>query len=70
MNFDDLKEITVLYVEDEDILRDNIADMLQDVCKCVFTASNGEEGYKLFLEKESIHVFKRIYLLSSLLFKQ
>ena len=52
MNFDDLKEITVLYVEDEDILRDNIADMLQDVCKGVFTASNGEEGYKLFLEKQ------------------
>ena len=52
MNFDDLKEITVLYVEDEDILRDNIADMLQDVCKGVFTASNGEEGYKLFVEKQ------------------
>ncbi|WP_309496780.1 EAL domain-containing protein [Sulfurovum sp.] len=52
MNFDDLREITVLYVEDEDILRDNIADMLQDVCKGVFTASNGEEGYKLFLEKQ------------------
>ena len=52
MNFDDLKEITVLYVEDEDILRESIADMLQDVCKSVFTASNGEEGYKLFLEKQ------------------
>ena len=52
MNFDDLKEITILYVEDEDILRNSIADMLQDVCKGVFTASNGEEGYKLFLEKQ------------------
>ena len=52
MNFDDLKEITVLYVEDENILRESIADMLQDVCKGVFTASNGEEGYKLFLEKQ------------------
>lgn len=52
MDFDDLKELTVLYVEDEDILRNSIADMLQDVCKSVFTASNGEEGYKLFLEKQ------------------
>lgn len=52
MNFDDLKELTILYVEDEDVLRNNIADMLQDVCKGVFTASNGEEGYKLFLEKK------------------
>ena len=53
MNFDDLKEITVLYVEDEDIVRNNIADMLQDICKSVYTASDGEEGYKLFLEKEN-----------------
>lgn len=57
MDFDDLKEITVLYVEDEDVLRNSIADMLQDVCKGVFTASNGEEGYKLFLEQqENINV--------------
>ncbi|MDB2562455.1 EAL domain-containing protein [Sulfurimonas sp.] len=57
MDFKDLENINILYVEDEDIIRDNITDMLQDICQEIFTANNGEEGYKLFIEKEEhIHL--------------
>lgn len=52
MDFNDLKNINILYVEDEDIIRENITDMLRDVCQDIFTARNGEEGYSLFLEKQ------------------
>ena len=57
MDFSDLENINILYVEDEDIIRENITDMLKDVCSKVFTANNGEEGFNLFLEKqEHIHL--------------
>ena len=52
MDFSDLATISILYVEDEDIIRENITDMLRDVCSEIFTASNGAEGYELFLEKQ------------------
>lgn len=52
MDFSDLENINILYVEDEDIIRENITDMLRDVCKEIFTAKNGAEGYDLFVEKQ------------------
>ena len=52
MDFSVLENINILYVEDEDIIRDNITDMLQEVCQEIFTAKNGEEGYQLFIEKQ------------------
>ncbi len=52
MDFSELENINILYVEDEEIIRENITDMLREVCSKIFTASNGEEGYKLFLEKQ------------------
>ena len=57
MDFSDLAHINILYIEDEDIIRENITDMLKDVCCEIFTAKNGKEGYELFVEKqEHIHL--------------
>lgn len=44
-----LKSITVLYVEDEDDLREITASILKSFTKRQFIASNGQEGYELFL---------------------
>lgn len=52
MDFSDLVNVNILYVEDEDIIRENITDMLRDVCCEIFTAKNGQEGYNLFIEKQ------------------
>ncbi|RBQ28367.1 EAL domain-containing response regulator [Aliarcobacter vitoriensis] len=47
-----LKNITVLYVEDEKDLREITSSILQSFTKNQFIASNGQEGYNLFLENE------------------
>ena len=52
MDFIELENINVLYVEDEDIIRHHITEMLQEVCNKVFTAKDGESGYQLFKKKQ------------------
>lgn len=47
-----LKTLTILYVEDEDEIRSNIADTLSFYVKEVIQAKNGKEGYTLY-KKES-----------------
>lgn len=47
-----LKEITVLYVEDEAIIRDELVDILEDDVHALHVAKNGEEGLKLFKEHQ------------------
>lgn len=42
--------IKLLYVEDEDIIREQLERVLKRVVKDVVTASNGEEGLKIFRE--------------------
>ncbi len=49
---DNLKNLTVLYVEDDDEVRENIAKSLSYFVKNVESASNGNEGYELY-EKTS-----------------
>ncbi len=44
------KNITILYVEDEDDVREGYARALSRVSKELFTASNGEEGLELYKE--------------------
>ena len=39
---------SILYIEDDDITRENIAAYLQRQCKQLYIASNGEEGLELF----------------------
>ncbi len=45
-----LKEATVLIVEDDDIARMALGKIVQRVCKRVYEARNGKEGYERELE--------------------
>jgi len=45
-----LKEVSILYVEDEDEIREEVAQVLSLLSNRVSTASDGEEAYKVFCE--------------------
>lgn len=52
-NFTDkLKAFCVLYVEDEDGIRNNIQEILQHLFKKCTTAKNTNDAYKLYLEQK------------------
>jgi len=53
-NIIDFSNITILYVEDEDKLRENIADMLSDDIKKLYVAKNGYEALKLYKKHDDI----------------
>lgn len=42
------KELNVLYMEDEEIIREQMSDILRNLFKSVTSAPNGDEGLKLF----------------------
>ena len=50
MEVEKLKEVTVLYCEDETELHDVTANLLRRLTKTVLTAHDGEEGLKLYRE--------------------
>lgn len=43
-----LKNSTILYIEDDEITRENISSFLQRKCKNFFIACDGKEGLELF----------------------
>ncbi len=45
-----LKNSTILYIEDDDITRENISSYLKRKCKTFYEACDGEQGLKLFQE--------------------
>ena len=45
-----LKDITILFVDDEDMVREEVSYFFSNYVKEFYTASNGEEGYSLFKE--------------------
>lgn len=47
-----LRDITILYVEDDKGIREVYSQQLGTIVKEVLTAKNGEEGYTLFQEKQ------------------
>lgn len=47
-----LANFSVLYVEDEDGARNNIKEILEIFFKTIYLAKNGEEAYKLYMEKK------------------
>jgi len=51
-NKDFLKNLTILYVEDDEITRLKLAKILKRIFKDVLLASNGLEGYILFQEQQ------------------
>lgn len=48
-----LKKSTILYVEDDEILREEISNLFKDFFKNVIVASNGEEAYEYFLTNKN-----------------
>ncbi len=46
----ELKEIEILYVEDEDIIRESLASLISRHIKKLHIAENGEEGLKMYKE--------------------
>lgn len=57
------KEVTILYVEDDDYVRESLAEVLSRFFKKIITASNADEGYNKFLEDFNTH--KEITLIIS-----
>ena len=47
-NLEELGTITLLYVEDEDDIKDNISRTFEKLFKKVYLASNGQEGLEIF----------------------
>jgi DNA-binding response OmpR family regulator len=60
--FNNLKNKTVLYVEDEIAVLQNISELLENFFIKVYTASDGEIGYNLFLENKIDIIFIDIEL--------
>jgi DNA-binding response OmpR family regulator len=50
-----LKEKTVLYIEDEKAIRDNVTELISEYFAYFHTASSAEEGYEIF-RNESINI--------------
>lgn len=57
-----LKTLTLLYVEDEEGIRENITDSLKYYLKDVYEASNGEEGYLIYKEKSPDIILSDIHM--------
>ena len=49
---DKLKSLKILYVEDDELIRENTAEILERKCNSVITAVDGTEGYEKYLEFE------------------
>ena len=47
-----LKNFTILYIEDEEGIRTNITEILKDLFKETYVAKNAKEGYKLYEENK------------------
>ena len=45
-----LKNTSILYVEDDEITRENISSFLERKCHIFFNAKNGQDGYEKFLK--------------------
>ena len=50
MNLEILKPLSLLYVEDEPLIRQNAVEYLSRYCKCVYEAKDGIEGYTLYTQ--------------------
>ena len=48
MGYEKLKEVTVLYVEDEDMMRESVVMLLKRQFKQVFVAANGLEAVNIY----------------------
>lgn len=60
--FDKIKNMTILYAEDELGIRKNIADSLNYYCKEVLEAGDGQEAYEIYKEKEPDIILSDIHM--------
>jgi|GEM_PF-6151342 len=51
-NMENIRDITILYVEDDDRTREELFDILKEHAKDVYEAENGEVAFEIFLEKK------------------
>lgn len=49
---DRLKKLKILYVEDDELIRENTREILERKCENVITAKNGQEGLDLYHDVE------------------
>ncbi|OCL86539.1 response regulator transcription factor [Arcobacter porcinus] len=61
-NIEKLKNLTILYVEDEEGIRKNIADSLGYYVKKVIEASNGEEAFDLYKREKPDIILSDIHM--------
>ncbi len=57
-----LKSLTILYAEDEEGIRRNIADSLKYYAKDIYEASNGQEAYEIYTEKQPDIILSDIHM--------
>ena len=53
INQDFLKQITLLYIEDDSNIRASMETLFSKMFKNVFIGINGEDGYQRFIENQS-----------------
>lgn len=59
---DKLQTLKVLYAEDEEGIRKNIADSLRYYVKEVFETSNGDEAYRIYQDKAPDIILSDIHM--------
>lgn len=52
MNLSSLKKLTLLYVEDEKMIRQNAVEYLSRICDHVLEAQDGEEAFQIYKEEK------------------
>lgn len=60
--FDKLKNLTILYAEDEEGIRTNVSDSLRYYVKEVYEALNGQEAYEIYQEKKPDIILSDIHM--------
>lgn len=60
--YDKLKNMTILYAEDEIGIRQNIADSLRYYVKDVYEANDGEEAYDIYKDKSPDIILSDIHM--------
>ena len=60
--YDKLKNMTILYAEDEIGIRQNIADSLRYYAKEVYEAEDGKEAYEIYQEKNPDIILSDIHM--------
>ena len=53
LNRELLKKYTILYIEDDDVIRTELSSLLENFFHSVIVASNGKEGLRTYLTNQN-----------------